>query len=331
MKKSLPVSDNLETYFTDPCPVLSDNNVHLILDEIQKGYDWVVEYGMGASTLYILQNLRETKINLVSVENNIDWFDICVDQVQRKTDLKEILRKREPWTLRQIAAFVNGQSQCDIPQDLSRFHRWKESLSLGPFFRLSPESKSRFSGKLGPLWSFAKPVLKLLAHGYYLISAKSRPCNAEWIGKNEHQSLTLRNVGPSIKDQYGEAPNMKDYINAGLEDALIAITQGKAVSALVIIDGGPRHKIVEEVLNLENQYPNFKPTIILCDASRVFYYPVLEKRPSGRFVAGSGLTLKGGPVANDVSGDMAKFWVGGDKSAQELAQQEVWIYRSASR
>lgn len=54
MRQSIPVSDSLSVYFSDPCPVLSDNNSRMIAEEIRRGYDWVIEYELGASTLYFL-------------------------------------------------------------------------------------------------------------------------------------------------------------------------------------------------------------------------------------------------------------------------------------
>lgn len=222
---------------------------------------------------------------------------------------------------------MNGQKTTDVPENLRRFSSWRESISLGPFFRFSPKSKSRFSGKIGPLWPLIKPALALAATSLYTLKSERRPHNAEWRGQKDGIELILRNVGPSIKDQYGEAPNMMDYIGAGLKDIKSELEQGKKVSAIFIIDGGPRHKIISEILSLEDQYKTFKPTIILCDACRVFYYDTLGRRPSGQFLPGTNKTLKGAQVANDVSGPESEFWTGGDKTAEELAQKEVWIYR----
>lgn len=331
MKQSIPVSDSLSVYFSDPCPVLSDNNSRMIAEEIRYGYDWVVEYGLGASTLYFLNAAGKQKISLVSVENNFDWFKICIAEIKKQTGYQEVSYSEQPWSIGKIRAFADGESNADVPQNLKRFSNWADRLTLGPFYRLSPQSKSRFSGFLGPVFPLAKPILKAIARVIYLANPALRPCDGEWIGQKGESRVILRNAAPSIKDQYGEAPTMMDYIRAGTKDLQHELESGKAVSALFLIDGGPRHKIVQEILRLEDQYKNFRPTIILCDASRVFYHPVLAQRPSGQFVAGTGKTLKGQPVAQDVSGDAAQFWTGGDKTAAELAQQEVWLYRSSDR
>lgn len=332
-KKSIPVADNLSEYFTDPCPVLSDNNAQMILDEIRKGFDYVVEYGMGASTFYFLKGTQDHKTKFISVENNFDWFEICIREAKRQSGFQETSYTRRAWNLEEIRRFVNSRNHtADVPESLKRFSRWRDSISLGPFFRLSPLSQSRFAGKLGPLWPLARPLLALAAQVVYAIKPGKRPQNGEWRGlireRERERELILRNVGPSIKDQFGEAPNMMDYIDAGLKDIRADLENGKTVTAAIIVDGGPRHKIVQEILSLEDKYKSFRPTIFLCDASRAFYHKTLALRPAGQFVAGSNKTFKGGAVANDVSGPDAVFWTDGDKTGGELAQQEVWFYQS---
>ena len=90
MKKAIPVSDDLRSYFTDPCPVLSDNNSKMILEEISKGHDCVVEYGMGASTIYLLQEEQKHESQFISIENNFNWFQICIQEIKKQTAFKEI-------------------------------------------------------------------------------------------------------------------------------------------------------------------------------------------------------------------------------------------------
>lgn len=325
-KKAIPVSDDLTEYFADPCPVLSDNNSQLIFDCIGKGYDYVVEYGMGASTLYFLKAVLNQKTKFISVENNFDWFQICVQKVKRQTGFQEFLYTWRSWTLEEITRFVNGESQVDVPQQYKRFTHWRDRLGTGPFFRFSPLSKSRISGKLGFLWPVLKPTFQIFSKIYYLLYPGKRPQDGEWRGKHGEAELILRNAAPSIKDQFGEAPNMMDYIYAGLKDIKLDLEAGETVKAAFIIDGGPRHKVVEEILSLEEQHENFKPTIFLCEGSRIFYHQTLAKRPSGRFLSGTNFTLKGTLILPDVVGEHAKFWVGGDKTGLEQAQQEIWFY-----
>jgi hypothetical protein len=327
MKKAMPISDDLQEYFTKPCPVLSDNNSQLVLTEIGGGYDFVVEYGMGASTLYFLSEALKHKTVMISVENNFDWFRVCVDQIKEQAPLQEQNSFSKPWSLGEIRSFTNSDSQAPIPQELRRFPRWKDSLSLGPFFRFAPNSKSRLSGKLGPLWPIAKPFLKTLATAQYLFAPQNRPHRAEWRGTSDQLELILRNVGPSLKDQYGESPNKAEYIESGLKEIRGELEKGNSVSALFIVDGGPRHYVVEEILKLEEKFNNFKPSIFLCDAARIFYDPILVKRPTGRFFAGTNRTLKGKPVSNDTSGPHTYFWTGGPKTGLEIAQREVWFYK----
>lgn len=121
-----------------------------------------------------------------------------------------------------------------------------------------------------------------------------------------------------------------DYINAGLKDIRATLENGENVSALFMIDGGPRHHIVQEILNLEDQYQSFTPTVVLFDASMAFYQDILSQRKSAKFYAGTNKTIKNNQVASDILGPDSTFWVGGDKSADELAQKEVWYYKKAA-
>lgn len=285
---------------------------------------------MGSSTLYFLQAIKGRETKLISVENNFNWFELCIEQTKKQTTFKETSYEEKPWSMADFGAFINGQSMADdVPAKFQRIHRWKESLALGPFFRFSPEAKSRFSGKLGPLWPISKPFFKVAAKIYYAFTKHARPYIAEWRGQKENIELILRNVGPSIKDQFGEAPNMMDYINAGLKDISTDLSNGKAISAIIMIDGGPRHKIVQEILKLEEQFTKFNPTIILCDACRGFYKTTLEKRPTGQFFAGSNKTLKGNFVVTKENCGGDEIWSGGKTTVDEFAAEEVWYYKAA--
>ncbi len=326
MKKSIPVSDDLRSYFTDPCPVLSDNNSEMILKETSKGYDFIVEYGMGASTLYFLPEAQKHKSQFISVENNFNWFEICIQEIKKQTAFKEISHTNRQWSWNEIKDFIKKPTQTDIPDIFKRHSNWADKLSTGPFFRFSPKAHSRFSGKLGPLWPILKPIFSLTNKMLYAVRPDNLLQNGEWKGQHKECTLILRNVAPCIKDQFGEATNMMEYIGAGLKDIQKELEEQKNVSALFVIDGGPRHKIVQEILNLEEQYEGFQPTIILCDASRVFYHDTLNKRSSGKFIAGTNKTLKGDPVETGMSGPNAQFWAGGNKTGDELSKQEVWYY-----
>ncbi|PJB71162.1 MAG: hypothetical protein CO093_05755 [Alphaproteobacteria bacterium CG_4_9_14_3_um_filter_47_13] len=326
MKRSLPVQHNLADFFKDPCPVLSDNNTKVIMDEIAKEYDWIVEYGMGASTLYFLKAAIKTKSRMISVENNFNWFQICIEEILKQTELEETAFHKTPWSMSDIHNFINANSHIDIPEKMQRLSLWQESLSTGEFFRLSPDAKSRFSGKIGSFWPLLKPIFQIFTTLTYLLNPASRPINGEWRGKKNDFELILRNIAPTIKDQFGEAPNKNNYISAGIQDIKKELEAGKSISALFIIDGGPRHHIVQEILDIETQYKKFIPTIILCDASRKFYHDTLKQRQTGRFIAGSNKTLKGDKVSFDISGENAAFWAGENRTGDQQARQEIWYY-----
>ena len=328
MRKSIPVSEDLKSYFSDPCPVLSENNSKMILGEIQSGYDWIVEYGTGASTVYFMQGLLDKNCSMVSVENNFDWFSICIQEIKNIGGFEETGYEVRPWSMDALKAFIaTPPHDTNIPEKFLRYKTWRDKVRLGPFFRFSPAAKSRFSGKLGIFWPPARGLFSALMALSYRVFPKLRPVNGEWRGKHDNFNLIIRNVSPSIKDQYGEAPNRQDYIDAGLKDIREELKAGKRVSAIFIIDGGPRHWIVNEILDLEEQEENFKPTIVLCDACRAFYWPVLERREAANFVAGTNRTLKGDPVEVGVSGEIAELWAGGDKKGDELSQRELWVYK----
>ena len=86
--------------------MLSDNNSKMIFDEMSNGYDYVVEYGMGASTLYFLPAIEHAKGTFISIENNFDWFDLCVEQVRSQTGFEEKARSENPWSLSDLRDFT---------------------------------------------------------------------------------------------------------------------------------------------------------------------------------------------------------------------------------
>ena len=134
-----------------------------------------------------------------------------------------------------------------------------------------------------------------------------------------------------MKDQYGESPIKKDYIDAALDSIRRKLPLVRKITAAFLIDGGPRGDIVNSILDLEDKYSDFCPTIFLCEAHRSYYADSISRRPSGVFIKGSNRTLNGEPVyIKDVIGMKAEFTYGKAKaSPDELAEREVWFYQSS--
>jgi len=328
LKESLPVSDNLDSYFANPCPVLSDNNAKALLQIIRdEPLDWIVEYGLGASTFYFLEEAQKKNLRYIAVENHYGWFRICIARLEKAFKFEDAELSVRPWSMNQIMNFCNfPPSRDDIPGELRRLPRWQQSVAAGPFYRFAPASKSRFSKLTGKSWPVMRPLFYGAAKTLYLAAPSQRPLYADWKAKTGAMELSLKNRGPAIKDQFGEAPNAADYIEAGLEEITYALKAGKPVSALFLIDGGPRHKIVQAILELEDMFAKFTPTIVLCDAWRAFYAPTLSARPQGVYWPGTNRTIKGGVVQDSLAADAPRHESGGILSGSELAKREVWYY-----
>ncbi len=133
-----------------------------------------------------------------------------------------------------------------------------------------------------------------------------------------------------MKDQYGESPIKREYIEVGLDPIRRKLSQGAVVNAAFFIDGGPRGDIVNSILDLEEASREFDPTVFLCDAYRLYYASSINRRPSGIFIKGSNRTLNGEAVyKRNNFGKKAQFWHGELKvSPAELAERELWFYES---
>ena len=87
-----------------------------------------------------------------------------------------------------------------------------------------------------------------------------------------------------MKDQFGESPNRDSFIRAGLKRI-----KDNDKNILIMIDAGPRHYIVDELIKLLR----FKELhICLFDAYRPEYDEVLDKY-DGKFYKGNTFLLDG--------------------------------------
>ena len=93
-------------------------------------------------------------------------------------------------------------------------------------------------------------------------------------------------VTEMLNDQYGESPVKQDYIDAGLRWPVIEKLKNdkQPLKVAFIVDGGPIKHIIDKILNLENEYKHFYPTILVHDGHRSNYTPTFLRRPQGIFV-----------------------------------------------
>lgn len=295
-----------------PVPMLSDNLAEFIIKQLREiHYDILVEYGTGNSTRFFLKQLLQLKKKclFISVEYNYFWFMETVKAV--KTDLEftstfEEKLQLDHWTYSKCKRYLYGKNgtSLDVPEDLRRLPAAQRALG-------------------GPL------NIKMLL---YRLKENSRPrdgCYSIAVGDSVQFLAFLRSE--FMKDQYGESPVKKEYIDAALDSIRRKLPLARKITAAFLIDGGPRGDIVNSILDLEDQHRDFSPTIFLCEAHRLYYADSISRRPSGVFLKGSNRTLNGEPVyGKDVIGKKAEFTYGkAIASPDELAEREVWFYQSS--
>jgi hypothetical protein len=133
-----------------------------------------------------------------------------------------------------------------------------------------------------------------------------------------------------MKDQFGESPIKKEYLTVALEPVAQRLSSAEKITCAFFVDGGPRGDIVNSILDLEDRYDNFYPTIFLCEARRSYYAGTIRRRPAGIFLRGSNRTLNGEPVyQKNIIGRKAQFVYGKEEVLpEELAERELWYYQS---
>ncbi len=294
-----------------PVPQISDNLVEFITNKLQDtDCDIFVEYGAGNSTRFFLNHFLklEKKRLFISVECNYFWFIETLKAI--KSDLKSIPTSEDslqlkPWTFEKCKRYLFGNSttSLNVPADLRRLPKAKRILG-------------------GPL------NIKILL---YMLSAGSRPHDGHYsvkIGDSLHFLLFLRSE--FIKDQYGESPIKKEYIDTTLEPIRQKLLSEETLLAAFLVDGGPRGDILDSIFDLEDSNSGFHPTVFLCEAHRSYYADPISRRPSGIFMRGSNITLDGEPAyKRETVGKKAEFTYGKTiASPDDLAEREMWYYES---
>jgi len=294
----------------EPVPVLSKNSVEHIADTIKKNeFDYIVEYGSGASTRFHLNLLVEQKnpITFISVERSYAWFLKVVQAVRYEyaRNISGESFKKTVWDKQKVNNYL---------QAISRVGNWVPS----EFHRL-PRAQAQLK-KTMQGWRRYKNLSRVLSDGFY------QACI------NNTTSFMYYNKAEIMKDQYGESPYKEDYIRAGLDPVEERLNSaGNTVSALFIVDGGPRGDVVQAIMDLENQYPHLRVTVYVCEAQRSYFHDVLKKRETGYFIQGSRCMLDGRKVYGEKErmGPDAQFKYGvSSMTPEDMLEKEMWFYAS---
>ena len=281
-------------------PVLSKRNVKKIVETIHSiKPSLLVEFGSGASTLYFIKVLNELSgSRFVSIENTPEWFEIIAGQLSKSFG---VVIARSKWKNERYNKFYSGGGipYTNIVDGASRYTRWKRIIMAGPFWRFVPSSGSRLS--LNNAVAFLlMPVVNFLTHAFRLFGLfRHYDAVLETVCGNVKFNYLL--LSPGIKDQFGESPFMKEHANAWkpyVEDS---------ENILFLIDGGPRHYIVDQIDMFHKEHPEMRITIALFDAHRPEYDEVLRRFSNASFYKGS-LELI----------DETKFY-------EESPEKELWL------
>jgi len=295
-----------------PVPYLSDNVVNFVTNKLEEeNYDFLVEFGAGNSTRYFLSKLAdfEKQCHFISIEYNSKWFKELVSSL--RVDLKDRSISEEKlelksWSYSKCLRFMleDNAALLEVPRELRRLPKAKRTFG-GPFNIKMP---------LYRLQPGRRPV-----DGYYSIRIEG---SIQFL-------LILRSE--IMKDQYGESPIKHEYIEAALEPVIQKLQTNTNIRAAFLIDGGPRSDILNSVLDLEEKYINFFPTIFLCDANRTIYCESQNRRPAGVFIQGSNRTLQGESLYKKIiTGTKAKYLYGKEEILpSEFAAKELWFYQSS--
>ena len=301
-------------------------NIAQFIDSIIRvnKYDVIVEFGSGGSTLYYLKSLENytSSVLFVSVDMNFNWYNTVLNKIREK--YKDIVQLNEkyvqiPWSDQKLEQYftIGDDSKWDYPPSLKRLPISQNSLA--DFIRKS----SCVEGF--PDYTFSK----------------NRPFDASYFAKlsnNISFSYFLRYE--VVNDQYGESPVKQDYIDAGLRYPILEKLKkspNTPLKALFIVDGGPRLQIVNAILDLENKYHNFYPTIVQHDAVRKNTLSAFLRRPQAKYISGSNITLYGKQLYHDTlpSNKEDDSWIIFDKdkvtTGEEKAKKELWYYQKDSK
>ena len=293
-------------------PTLSKKNVEFVNYIIEKeNIDLLIEYGSGNSTLFFLNKLKTKNLKFISIENTKFWFYENIKTIKKIFNPKNSQLNRRYWTSDDYKGFLNTKTLpfTKIIDGRSKIEIWKRYMKLGPFYRFEKDSKSRLAGKLFFLLPFFKPFFHILNNLLIKLN-KFKNEKSEWKCNVENIYFNYKLISPSIKDQFGESPNINEYVDAGLE---MIKEKNEIKNILFMIDGGPRHYIVEKILS-----KNYKKKIHLClfDAHRPEYKTILDKY-GGEFISGEEQLIDGTIFYTNFKNEKVK---------KEILSKELWYF-----
>ena len=292
-----------------PIPILSKKNVELIEKIIdEKNIDIIIEYGSGSSTLYFLKNLKEKKIKFRSVENNKFYFYKNIKNILETFAPKSYHLSKVYWNKKDFKNFYETSTQpfTKIIDGKSRINKIKNRLKLGPFYKYEEYSNTKLSfiyNLIRPLLIFVNSIIQNLN--------KYNNEKSKWNAVIDKLEFTYKLVSPSGKDQFAENPNKDDYVEAGIK-FLENETKNKKI--LVMIDGGPRHYIVDKIINKKYQH-HFH--ICLFDAYRPEYESILNKY-KGTFFSGDDKLIDNTDFYTDHQNQIKKY--------PKKLSKELWYF-----
>jgi hypothetical protein len=296
-------------------PVLSKRNVKNI-EKIfaENNIDAIVEFGSGNSTIYFLDKYQDQNIKFISVENHKGWFYSNIQTINSMFSCANIELTRSYWTSNDYKNFLSTHQEpyTQIQDGNSRVEKWKRIMDMGPFFRFEIDSGSRLQGKLGIFKPIFKPIFRLLNR---LIRMHPKFANEKsfWKTEIENCQFFYELVEPAMKDQFGESPNRDAFIQAGVKH----LTDSEK-NILIMIDAGPRHYIVDEVLKLlegKNLH------ICLFDAQRPEYTEILDKY-KGTFHHGTTEKVDGS--------DLYEATIPDESIRNTHLKRELWVFSKTS-
>jgi len=294
-----------------PVPILSKKNVNTIEKIIdEKNIDTIIEYGSGYSTLYFIKNLKNKKIKFISVENTKIWFYDNIKNITKKFNPKNCTLHKYFWNSNDYKKFYNIKNEpfTKIIQGKSRIKKIIKLVKLGPFYRFENDGNSKYSGRLSILLPLIRPIF-IFINSLLQKFNKFNNEKSEWECQIDELDFSYKLISPSIKDQFAESPNRDDYVYSGLK-ALENNSKNKNV--LIMIDGGPRHYIVDQIIN--KKY-NHNIHICLFDAYRPEYEYIFKKY--------KGTFYKGGEELVDGTNFYSIFPA--EKNTTHLAR-ELWYF-----
>ncbi len=253
----------------NPIPILSKKNVKLIEKIIdEKNIDTIIEYGSGSSTLYFIKNLKKKKIKFRSVENNKWWFYENIKNISKTFTPKNCVLNKNYWNKKDYKNFYETSTQpfTEITHKESKIKKIKDRLRLGIFSKYEKYSNS----KLSFIYNLIRPLL-VFVNSFIQNLNKYNNEKSEWKSEIDELEFTYKLISPAGKDQFGENPNRDDYVDAGIK---YLENETKIKNILVMIDGGPRHYIVDRIINKKYHH---RFHICLFDAYRPEYKKILDK------------------------------------------------------